>query len=267
MQIFDSQTFRQFLGHPTLRQNHSWGIEERYVVSEPSLIEYEDILRNTLYHHHSSFGIFKEIERLGYPQAARAMQQRNSGTPKDNATQMGNLGEVFGREFGTLLGFETTWAFPNRLNPNVDQSMKGVDIVGLRRIDQPAELLIGEAKSRRQFSSNSVADAYDHLVDLRVKQASRILRLVKESLHLQGDSRGLSNVDRHMASSIPRRYLIVLITQTRPRNPFAILTNKFSHAPLPNLMAVHVQVQNLKGKETDDGQPSEESWLSRLFAL
>jgi len=267
VQVFDPQTFRQFLGRPTWCKNHSWGIEERYVVSESSLAEYEGILRDTLYHHHSSFGVFDEIRALSYPLTALAMRQRDSGNPADDTTQMGNLGEVIGTEFArAFLDFETTWAFPKRLNPNVDQSMKGVDIIGLRSTHQPAELLIGEAKSRKQFSKDSIDEAYDHLVALHVREAPRMLRFVKESLSLKGDRRGLANVDRHMADDVPRRCLIVSITQAEPRNPFEVLTERFGHVQLPCLMAVHIRIHNLKGKKAEDGQHSEETWLSRLFA-
>lgn len=266
MKVFDLQTFRQFLGRPTLRKKHSWGIEQKFLISEASLVEYERQLRETLYHHHSSFDVDSEITALGYPRAAQAMRQRNSGNPTDDKTQMGNLGEVIGAEFGrSFLGFATTMAFPKRLNPNVDQSMKGTDILGLRGVDQAPRLLIGEAKSYRTFSRDAIDEAYDHLVALHDTEASRLLRFTKEILHLKGDRQGMANVDRHMADGVPRHSIIVSITQSRPRDPFSSLLEKFDHAQVPRLMAVHIQIQELRGKKTRDGQSSGETWLSRLF--
>lgn len=266
MQVFDPESFRQFLGQPTWRKNHNWGLEERYVVSESSLAEHELRLRDTLYHHHSSFDVYDEIRALGYPLAALAMRQRDSGNPSDETTQMGNLGEVVGTEFArAFLGFETTWVLPKRLNPNVDQSMKGVDIIGLRGANQPPELLVGEAKSGKRFNRDAIDEAYDHLVALHVKEAPRMLRHIKESLRLQGDRFGPANVDRHMADGVPRHCLIFSLTQTEPRSPFEIITEKSGNVQLPHLMAVHVQICNLRGENAENDLHSEKTWLSRLF--
>ena len=266
MQVFNCQTFRQFLGQPNFSKNHSWGREKRYVVTEASLLEYEDLLKGTLYHHHTSFDIFDEVSAMGYPLTAKAIRQRNSGNPRDEKTQMAHLGEVIGAEFvRTFLDFKTTQVFPKRFNPNVDQSMKGADIIGLRDNEQPARLLIGEAKSYKGFDKRAIDEAYDHLVALHAKEASRMLRFMKEILRRKDDKLSLVNVDRHMADSVPRSFIIISISQSAPRNPFDILTEKFKCSQLPDLMAVHIQIQNLREKKIEDGQHSEKTWLSRLF--
>lgn len=266
MQVFDCQTFHQFIGQPTCSKNHNWGLEERYVVTETSLSEHEDLLKSTLYYHHTSFGIFDEVSAMGYPLTADAIRQRNSGNPKDEKIQMAHLGEVIGAEFArTFLDFKTTQVFPKRFNPNVDQSMKGADIIGLRDNEQPARLLIGEAKSYKDLDKRAIDEAYNHLIALHVKEASRMLRFMKEVLRLKGDKPSLANVDRHMADSVPRSSIIISITQSAPRNPFAILTEKFKCSQLPDLMAVHIQIQNLRDKKFEDGQHSGETWLSRIF--
>ncbi len=265
MEVFDRQTFRQFLGQLTHSKKHDWGVEERYVVTEASLSEYEDLLKGTLYHHHASFNIFDEISAMGYPLTAKAIRQRNSGNPKDERTQMAHLGEVLGAEFArAFLNFETTQVFPKRFNTNVDQSMKGADIIGLRDNEQPAELLIGEAKSYKNIDRRAIGEAYDHLVALNREEASRMLRFMKEILPREGDRLNLKNVDRHMADSVPRSFIIVSVTQSAPRDPFDILAEKFRGSPLPNLRAVNIQIENLKNN-LEDGQHSGETWLSRIF--
>ncbi|MBK8433766.1 MAG: hypothetical protein IPL28_21880 [Chloroflexi bacterium] len=224
MQIFDTQNFRQFLGSAECNQ-HRWGLEKRYVVTENTLAEYEHILRDTLYHHHSSFNAFEAITELGFPLVANAMRQRNSSNPIDENTQMGNLGEVIGREYSTaFLGFATTWAYPNRFNPNIEQSMKGVDIIGLRDVNQPAEILVGEAKAWRAFDKRPIKDAYNHLIRLRNQgNTSQMLRFVKESASTKGDRQILENIDRHMANDVIRHYLILSITEKNHENLFEII--------------------------------------------
>jgi hypothetical protein len=235
------------------------------VVSELSLAKYERVLKDTIYHHHSSFNFFNEIAAVGFPLTAEAMRQRNSGNPVDDKTQMGNLGEVIGTEFGrAILEFQTVETFPKRLNTNIDQSMKGVDIIGLRDSSRPAELLIGEAKTNKQFDKNSIEDAYNHLIDLHTKEASRMLRFMKETQ--KGEKQRLANIDRHMAQSVSRHYLILSITQSAPKAPFNVIEERFKKEPIHRLMAVHIQFCALKGDVAKD-QQDEESWLSRLFAV
>jgi hypothetical protein len=267
MIIFDPQTFRRFLGQPIHYEDHEWGSEQRYLVSETSLTKFKKLLIDTLYYHHSSFDLADEITDIGYPLAAQAMRQRNSGNPTDPKTQMCNLGEVIGAEFAkTFLGFKTTQTFLKRLNPNVDQSMKGVDILGLRDSSCPAELLIGEAKSSEQFNKDSIEQAYDHLVDLHTKEAARMLRSMKESLLLKEDRGGIANVDRHMADGVPRYSFLLSITQSTPEAPFKIITERFKQVQVPKLVAVHIQIQNIKGKKLKGELNKEDAWISKLFA-
>lgn len=264
MQIFNPLTFRQFLGQP-ICQHHFWGTEERYVVSQDSLKKYEQVLKDTIYRHHSSFDLFNEIVEMGFPMTAQEMRQRNSGNPIDDRTQMGNLGEVIGTEFGTaILEFQTVETFPKRVNTNIDQSMKGVDIIGLRESSRPAELLIGEAKCNKEFDKNSIEDAYDHLITLRTKEASRILRFMKEIQ--KEEKQRLKNIDRHMAQNISRHYLILSITQSAPKAPFDVVAELFKKEPISPLTAVHIQFCGLKGNINKDRQ-EEENWLSKLFIV
>lgn len=254
MQVFDVYTFHDFIGSPSHTATYDWGKEKRYVVSEASLTKYEDTLRGTLYRHHSSFDLRDEVQDMGYPITAVTMHKRNSGLPREHKTRMAHLGEFMGAEYAkAFLDFETTRVFPKRLNPNVDQSMKGADIIGLRALEQPAELLLGEAKCHTSFDTRAIKKAYKHLVDLHEKEASRLLRFMKEVLRLGEDKSALRNVDRHMAKGVPRSFFILSITESRPQNPFTCLEESHCYSELPRLMAIHIQIESLR------------DWLPRLF--
>jgi hypothetical protein len=208
-----------------------------------------------------------EISALGFPLAGQAMHRRNSGIPAEERTQMAHLGEVLGVEFArAFLGFDTTQTFPKWLNPNVDQSMKGVDILGLRSPNFPAALLIGEAKTGLQLHKPSIEEGYDHLVALHTKEASRMLRSMKEALGLEGDKAAVANVDRHMAKDVPRQYLLFTVTQSTPTYPFDVVAQHFEQTQLPNLLAVHIQIPNLKSRKAKGERGEEEAWLSKLFS-
>ncbi len=256
MKIFDRQSFRQFLGQPIYSEKHSWGAEDRFKVSENTLASYEELLEGTIYNHHSSFDLSVEIAELGFPLAAKAMRQRNSGNPADDKTQMGNLGEVIGAEFSrAYLGFHAVDTYPKRLNTNVDQAMKGVDIVGLRERTEPAGLLIGEAKCAQEHDKRLVEDAYKHLVKLEGEESSRILRFMKESHRLSGNRELVENTDRHMAKSVPRDYFIISVTLTAPRSPFSAIAEQFEKFPLKPLLAVHIQFSTEKSRLTGLFEP------------
>jgi len=264
MQIFDSFNFRQFLKSPIYTQEHIWGQEQHFVVSEKALLDYENILKDTFYHHHSSFDYFDEIDQLGFSLCARALRERNFGSPNDHKTQMANLGEVFGIEFSrAFLGFSTTDVFPKRFNSNVDQSMKGTDIIGLRADNETPELLIGEAKSIKQYNTGSVKEAYNHLAKLHQKEATWLLRLYKEIANARDDKALESNLDRHMAKNVQRHYLIMLITQSEHKTPFENIDTIYRDKPIPSLLAVHVRISNLLDVLPDGNK----SWLSDVFEL
>jgi hypothetical protein len=268
MRVFDPQSFKQFLGQPADRKQHNWGTEERYVISETSLRKFEKLLADTLYYHHSSFDLSDDVATLGFPLAAQAMRQRNSGMPAEEKTQMGNLGEVMGTEFArTYLGFETTRTFPKQLNPNMDQAMKGVDILGLRGTTRRPELLFGEAKTGKRLHKLAVEEGYDHLIDLHRKEAMWMLHSMKEALALKGDKEGVANVDRHTADRVPRRYFLLIVTQSVPREPFNVVVERFKLTQLPTLLAVHIQIQHLKDRKSESSSHEEDTWLTRLFSV
>jgi len=147
MPIFTDETFRFFLGSPQIYE-HDWGIEWRFAVSKEILKDYSNILCETLYYHHSFFDLHDEIAELGFPLSAQSLRNRYSGNPFDHKTQMGNLGEVIAAHLSrTYLRFQGTPIYPKRYNTNVDQSMKGIDVLNFRDINSPEEILIGEVKT------------------------------------------------------------------------------------------------------------------------
>jgi hypothetical protein len=266
MQVFNQDTFRLFLGNP-VPQRHEWGHEYRYIVSEKILAQYAPLLRDTLYSHHSSFDMCLEIAELGFPHLAQTLRQRNSGNPENPITRMGNLGEVLGIEYAQwILGFGTAHVFPKRFNPNPDQSMKGSDILALAEPSRAAHLLIGESKAAKNFDARSIRDAYDHLLSLRGTAAARMLRLIKEILRLSNRTTDVANVDRHMADAIPRQYMIVSITQSKPQSPFEVIPALYRQNPLPRLVGVHIQIQELRNAPAI-ADPGGTTWLSTLFEV
>lgn len=244
MQVFDKHSFKDFLGNSIYEANYSWGIEKRFRVPKENINKFAPVIKDTLYHHHSSFDFADEIRELGFPLSAEALKTRNSGLPSDLKTRMGHLGEVIGSEFAkNYLNYQAVMIFPKRLNPNPNQSMKGVDVLGFREENLDAEILLGEVKSYTSLDKRAISEAYLNLESLsRNKKLPLFFHFAKEYSVLQKDKNQKNNIDRHMADNTPRNCFLLSITQTKPNNPFLGISQNSG----VNLLAVHIQLENIR---------------------
>lgn len=244
MQYFDDESFKEFLGVPAYEETYIWGIEKRFCVTKDKIKKFIPVIRDTLYHHHSSFSFAEELNNLGFALSADALRIRNSGLPTDEKTRMGNIGEVLGAEFTrAYLNYQTTLVLPKRLNPNPEQSMKGVDILGFREKTLSPEILLGEVKSYTKLDSRAISEAYANLKNLsKSKKLPVFFHFTKEYLNLQRNSAEAQNIDRHMAEGTPKNCFLLSITQNAPKNPFEILPQNND----VELLAVHIQVEDIR---------------------
>jgi hypothetical protein len=210
-----------------------------------------------VYHHHSSFDYAEELEALGYSKTADALRRRRSGLPGVPETRMCNFAEVMGAEYGKwILGYDTTIVIGKRFNPNVDQSMKGADILGIHNLGEESELLLGEAKCYQAFDKRSVEASYKHLFSLWEQESSKLLVFYKEILRLEGVTKDEARLDRIFYSDltkVKKATLMLVINQNKPHAPFGFMDSLSDKSLLPNLIAVHIQVENLR------------EWVSKLF--
>ncbi len=252
MPTFSDSDFRKFLGEP-IEAHHHWGREWRFSISQKSLDEFSNILRDTLYAHHTFFNLHEEIAELGFALSAEAMKNRYSGNPTDHKTQMGNIGEIFGAHIAKeYLNFRGEPIYPKRYNTNLEQSQKGIDILGFKDAFSPAELLIGEVKTGKTFSKQSgkeklkpVEDAYKTLC--RHQKNEDLFKLLHFGRAYFRDSiENLKNIERHESALVPRHFLLLSITEDRPRQPFAEFPEFGQrYEILKNLVAVHIEIKGL----------------------
>ena len=254
MKQFDTPAFQSCLGNPTLESTRSWGVERRYCLTPDRLHACREQLTDTLYAHHSSFDYADEIAQLGFAQTASALRQYRSGLPDSHTTRMAHLAEVMGVEYGRLIcGFKTTPVYPKRFNPNPDQAMKGADVIGISCTASNVALLLGEAKCYREFRRSSIEESYKHLVDMSKQEARKLLAFWREVLSLQKHD-PLSTAEAIVAcldrlynprSKVNHSFLALIINEDSPRDPFQVVDQLATANPLPNFLAVHVQIPNL----------------------
>jgi hypothetical protein len=76
MKFFDNLSFKEFLGVPIYEENHIWGVEQRFRVLKKDIEHFAPVIRDTLYHHHSSFNYQDEINALGFTLTADSIRKK-----------------------------------------------------------------------------------------------------------------------------------------------------------------------------------------------
>jgi hypothetical protein len=247
MQVFDNDSYQAFVGNTFYTETHEWGNEWRFSITRQKLEEFKEVFRDTIYYHHSSFNLYDDIVKLGFIASGQALKKRNSGNPAYHNTRMGNLGEVLGSHFvKTYLGYQSTFTFPKRLNTNVEQAMKGVDVLGFMTKDLPAKLLIGEVKTGANFYKAAIEDAYEESSKRKKSELPKMLHFAKEYFVLQDDKAEIANIERHMVKEIRKSHLLLSITDSNPKHPFEDIPHyQEKYGDIEEILAVHIQIDGL----------------------
>ncbi len=124
-------------------------------------------LRKAIIQHHSSaemrardHRLRKNLLKLGYTIKDKKIHR----FPHVDKTRKGNLAEVFLAEYIVASNCAELPIYRLRYNPNVEQSMKGDDVLAFDFSSQPVRILVGEAKFRSIPSKKVVEDIVAGLV-------------------------------------------------------------------------------------------------------
>jgi hypothetical protein len=124
-------------------------------------------LREMLVQHHGSPDALKRTEehreamkRLGLD----GEQARLRRFPTNVSTRKGNLAEIVLAEYVAAASGGVLPIYRLRYNPNVDQSMKGDDVLAFDLEVKPARIIVGEAKFRGTSSAAAVTEIVEGLL-------------------------------------------------------------------------------------------------------
>lgn len=98
--------------------------------------------------------------RLGFEDEQKHIKR----FPTNPSTQKGNLAEIILAEYLMSAAEVDIPIYRLRYNPNVDQSMKGDDVLAFDLDSDPVRLIVGESKYRKTSSKAAVTDMVDGLV-------------------------------------------------------------------------------------------------------
>lgn len=219
--------------------------------AEQPIIEW--FARKLITHHYQPRRINRLKEKytkLGYPKYAEQYRK----LPNDDKTRKGNTTEILLLEYlQSSLRKELTHAYRLRYNPNVDQSMKGDDVLLIDIIeDETLKIYLGEAKFRTTPDKKSIIDitnslkrdtlplSYTFLVDKLALENPRLADKLDDFIIEEIKNRGdliyagllLSNtntsrlVETHLDTANPNLVFISLGLD----NPNNLITDVFNKA-------------------------------------
>lgn len=147
-------------------------------------------LRAMLVQHHASPDALKRTEdhrqamnRLGLD----AEQARLRRFPTNASTQKGNLAEIVLAEYVVAANGVVLPVYRLRYNPNVDQSMKGDDVLAFDLDVEPPRIIVGEAKFRGTSSAAAVKEIVEGLLRSYKSGVPASLQFVADRLFEGGD--------------------------------------------------------------------------------
>lgn len=120
-----------------------------------------DFMVHALHTHHISPEAFERRKDMIRNMGVSYRQLLSSPYPRDPITQKGNFAEVFLAEYLNLTAKAQLPVYKLRYNPNVEQSMKGDDVILFDLDSDPIRIIVGEAKFRKTPSKQAVI----HLVE------------------------------------------------------------------------------------------------------
>jgi Cap4 SAVED domain len=137
-------------------------VEHRSLIGRAELLtETISALREMLISHHSSPEMLERsriqreaISRLGF----QTEQAKLNRFPRNDKTRKGNLAEVILAEYLVATERITLPVYRLRYNPNVNQSMKGDDVLLFDFSTTPARIVVGESKYRATSSPSAVQE-------------------------------------------------------------------------------------------------------------
>lgn len=153
--------------------------------------------------------------------------------PRNTSTQKGNWAEILLAEYVAASSSAQLPVYRLRYNPNVDQSMKGDDILAFDLNSNPVRVLVGEAKFRSTSTKVVVGELIDALEKSHSGNVPASLQFVADRLF---DS-GLDDLGAKVAECN------TLFAQNRLQLDYVglLVSNKHAHAHVHSTAQSNVQ--------------------------
>ena len=204
-------------------------------------------LRDALIRHHASEEMRERDQRrreslrhLGYP----VFKGETHRFPRADKTRKGNLAEVVLAEYVVAAGAANLPVYRLRYNPNVEQSMKGDDVLAFDFHSERVRILVGEAKFRATPSKADVEEIVAALVRSHKAGLPASLQFVADRL-FETDNTDLGRRVENSAllmthGKLDLQYVGLLLSNTDSK----ARVDRHTNGDLRNLVMISLGVDN-----------------------
>jgi hypothetical protein len=139
-------------------------------------------------HHVSPEAVEQDRKRREALARQRLLDPSRSRFPTNPKTQKGNWAEILLAEYIAVCANATLPVYRLRYNPNVDQSMKGDDVLAFDLDSDPVRVLVGEAKFRKTPSKAVVEELVSVLVKSHSGNIPASMQFIADRLFESGNN-------------------------------------------------------------------------------
>jgi hypothetical protein len=171
------------------RDEHSkYGVPHRVLdASLLNLVEFTAVMKKWIIIHHSSPENIARDQKRREALARQGFSDSGKRFPTNQKTQKGNWTEILLAEYLTNSSKAKLPVYRLRYNPNVEQSMKGDDVLAFDLDSNPVRLLVGEAKFRSTPSKQVVEEIVETLTKSHKAGIPVSLQFVADRLFEEGN--------------------------------------------------------------------------------
>jgi hypothetical protein len=179
-------------------------------------------IRKILIQHHASPEALmrtkehcEAMKRLGFGPEQGLLRR----FPTNPSTQKGNLAEVVLAEYVEASCSVMLPVYRLRYNPNIDQSMKGDDVLAFDLDAKPVRIIVGEAKFRENSSASAVKEIVDGLLKSYKGGVPASLQFIADRLFESGQiefgTRVLKCAELFARGQLQLDYIGMLLSDTK----------------------------------------------------
>jgi hypothetical protein len=154
--------------HLACSDNYSdHGVPHRELSVNHSEAHLAKAMRDCLINHHVSPAMLARDQKRREALTRQGFKDRPRRFPTNPSTQKGNWAEILLAEYLSASAKATVPVYRLRYNPNVEQSMKGDDVLAFDLDSDPVRILVGEAKFRATPSKQAIEEIVQALTRSR----------------------------------------------------------------------------------------------------
>lgn len=168
----------------------------------------------------------------------------SSPYPRNTTTQKGNFAEVFLAEYLRSTTEAQIPVYRLRYNPNVEQSMKGDDVLLFDMDSDPVRIIVGEAKFRGTPSKQVVIDTIDGLVRSNKAGLPVSLMFVADRLFEEGKNDMAKKVQDCAILFATNRLRIDYVGLLMSNRNASNYVNNYTTNELHNLLMISLGIQS-----------------------